>query len=390
MRFLPAVSFPYTRLRSCLIAGPAAFALSLFGTAALAHGDEPHVAVAWTDWGFEPSIVILTLLACAIYGTGIMRRRATGDRLRLWRHAAFFAGVIAVFLSLESPIDAMADHLFWMHQIQHMLLRMIGPMLVALAAPQAMLIAGLPQGLRRGALAPFAGSGALQWIFRLLTDAAVVTLLFIAALYVWQYPPYHDAAILNDGIHYVMHVTMLAAGLLFWWRIFDMRPPPMGLGYGKRLMMLWVVTLSQIGLGTYITLKSELLYPAYDVIGRLFAINPLADETIGGFIIWVPSAMMCLLAAILVIHQWGVQETRADEKRLAWTASNSTALAYPTTGAELVAQARPKNRMLAVGVIAFAVSMFGLAIFIGVLAHINGETRGGLFAHAAAPHAAVR
>lgn len=378
------------RLRSHLTAGLAACALAVFCTTAIAHGDEPHVEVTWTAWEFEPSIVILTLLACAIYGAGALRRCAGGDHLRLWRHGAYFAGVFALFLSLESPIDAMADHLFWMHQIQHMVLRMIGPMLIALAAPQAMLIAGLPQVLRRGALAPFAGSGALQWIFHVLTDAWVVTALFVAALYVWQYPPYHDAAILDDGIHYTMHVTMLAAGLLFWWRIFDMRPPPMGLSYGVRLMMLWIATLTQIGLGAYTTLKSEVLYTAYGTVGRLAGINPLMDELIGGFIIWVPSAMMCLLAAILVIHLWGVQETRADEKRLSWSASNAAALRYPTTGADLVAQARPKNRMLAVGVTAFAVAVFGLAIFIGVLDHINGETRGGLFVHAAAPGPPVR
>ncbi len=368
------------------------FALLLFSTVAFAHGGEPHADdVAWNNWEFEPDIAIMTLLACLIYAAGIVRRPGTGDRLRLWRHVAFFAGVTAVFLSLESPVDGMADHLFWMHQIQHMLLRMVGPMLIAIAAPQAMLISGLPSVLRRGALAPFAGSGALRWIFSFLTNAAVVTALFIAALYVWQYPPYHNAAILNDGIHYTMHVTMLAAGLLFWWRIFDMRPPPMGLSYGTRLMMLWIATLAQIGLGAYTTLKGEVLYPAYDIAGRLFEISPLTDETIGGFIIWVPSAMMCLLAAILVIHLWGVQETRADEQRLAWSASNSAALRYPTTGAELVAQARPKNRMLAIGVVAFAVSMFGLAIFIGVLNHLNGETRNGLLAHAApAPRAAVR
>lgn len=343
------------------------------------------------SWEFEPDIFIMTLLACVIYAAGIVRRPVTSDHLRLWRHALYFGGVFAVFVSLDSPVDAMADHLFWIHQIQHMLLRMIGPMLIALSAPQAMLISGLPSVLRRGALAPFAGSGALQRIFRLLTNATAVTVLFIAALYFWQYPPYHNAAILNDGMHYTMHITMLAAGLLFWWRIFDMRPPPMGFSYGTRLMMLWIVTLSQIGLGAYTTLKSEVLYPAYGVAGRLFGMNPLTDELIGGFIIWVPSSMMCLLAAILVIHLWGVHETRADEKRLAWSASNSAALRYPTTGAELLARARPKNRMLAIGVAAFAISIFGLAIFVGVLNHLNGETRNGLLAHAvAAPHAAVR
>lgn len=370
----------------------AGLAVLLFSTAALAHaGESHHDEIGWTNWEFEPAIFILTFIACLIYAAGILSRPRAEDPLRLWRHAAYFGGVAALFVSLESPVDAMADHLFWMHQIQHMLLRMIGPMLIALSAPQAMLIAGLPSGLRRGALAPFASSGAFRRIFSFLTDATVVTVLFIAALYVWQYPPYHNAAILNDDIHYTMHVTMLAAGLLFWWRIFDMRPPPMGLSYGTRLMMLWIATLAQIGLGAYTTLKGEVLYPAYNVAGRLFETSPLTDETIGGFIIWVPSAMMCLLAAILVIHLWGVQENRANENRLAWLASNSDASRYPTTGAELVAQARPKNRMLAIGVLAFAVSMFGLAIFIGVLNQLNSETRNGLLAHAAlVPHAAVR
>jgi putative membrane protein len=387
--FLRFDSTARSRRVSAGLAGPVLF---LFSAIAWAHAGEPHADdVAWNRWELEPNIVIMTLLACLVYAAGILRRPATGDYFRLWRHGAFFAGVAAVFLSLESPIDGMADHLFWMHQIQHMLLRMIGPILIALSAPQAMLISGLPSSLRRGVLAPFAGSGVLRWIFSLLTNATVVAVLFIAALYVWQYPPYHNAAILNDGIHYTMHVTMLAGGLLFWWCIFDMRPPPMGLGYGTRLMMLWIVTLSQIGLGAYTTLKSEVLYPAYDLAGRLFDINPLADELIGGFIIWVPSSMMCLLAAILVIHRWGVQEKRADDQRIAWSASNSAALRYPTTGAELVAQARPKNRMLAIGVVAFAISIFGVAIFVGVLSHLNSETRNGLLAHAApAPRAAVR
>jgi putative membrane protein len=265
-----------------------------------------------------------------------------------------------------------------------MLLRMIGPMLIALSAPQAMLVAGLPAVLRRGALAPVMAARALRAIFAFLSNAAVVTALFVAALYIWQYPPFHNTAILDDGVHYTMHVTMLAAGLVFWWRVFDQRPAPMGLSYGTRLMMLWIVTLTQIGLGAYTTLKGEVLYPAYDTVGRLFGINPLTDELIGGFIIWVPSSMMCLLAAILVIHMWGMQETRAEEKRLASPASLALT---PTTGAELMAQARPKNRMLAVGVAAFAISVFGLAIFVGVLNHLNGETRGGLLAHAAAPRA---
>jgi putative membrane protein len=365
--------------------GLAGFIVLLSSSAAWAHvGHIEADNMAWNEWSLTPDIVIATLVVSTVYILGIVRRNARDDRSRLWRHAAFLGGVASVFLALASPIDHMAEHLFSVHQIQHLLLRMIAPMLIALSAPQAVLISGLPSALRRNALAPFAGNGLLQRLFSLLTEPVVVTALFIAALYVWEYPRYHDAALLNDSIHYTMHVTMLAAGLLFWWRIFDVRPAPAGLTYGRRLMMLWIVILSNIGLGAYTTLKSAILYPAYDVVGRLFGMGPLADETVGGFVIWVPSSMMCLLAAIIVIHMWGKHETRVEEKRVNAPASSSGFLPYPTTGMALVEQARPKNRVLAIGITAFAIAVFGSVIFVGILSHLNTAARHGLLAHASA------
>jgi putative membrane protein len=328
--------------------------------------------IVWNRWTFEPAIVIPTVLILLVYGFGVFRRRASLDTLQIWRHISFAAGMAIVYLSLESPLDGLADHLFWIHQIQHLVLRMVGPMLIALSMPQATLISGLPSTLRRSALAPFAGNFVLRALFTVLTNAWVVTALFIAALFVWQYPPLHNAAILDDRIHDVMHVTMLAAGLLFWWRIFDMRRAPLGLGYGSRLMMIWISALSQIGLGAYLALKSTVLYPAYDQVGRLFGINPLTDEITGGFIIWVPSAMMLLVSAIIVIHIWAKQEERAWAARPKWTPSNSDAMRYPTTGAALIELARPKNRKLAISVVGFVFAVFAMTMFTGVLYHLNG------------------
>jgi putative membrane protein len=378
----PFSAFP-RRLR--LVAWLAGFLLALPSAAAWAHVGEAHADEAsWNQWTLTPGIIIPTALVVLVYVVGIVRRRALDDQIRLWRHVAFLSGVAAVFVAVASPLDYVAEHLFSVHQIQHLLLRMIAPMLIALAAPQAMLISGLPSGLRRSGLAPLLGNRVLQRIFAFLINPVVVTVLFVAALYVWQYPPYHDAALLNETIHDTMHLTMLAAGLLFWWRMFDVRPAPLGLSYGVRLMVLWIVALTNIGLGAYTTLKSELLYPAYDVVGRLFDLSPLTDETVGGFIIWVPSTMMCLVAVIIVIHFWGRHETRLEERRAGWLSSGAPILAVPTTGEALVAQAQSKNRALAVGVFAFVIAVFATAIFIGVLSHLNGERPHGLFAHVSA------
>jgi putative membrane protein len=359
------------QIRPCLRGSLALGALAWLTPAiAFAHVDhEAADASAWNVWSLTPDIVIATLLAGGVYIAG-MRRRPPAAR-RPWRDVAYFSGVAAVFVALATPIDHMAEHLFSMHQIQHMLLRMVAPMLIALSAPQAMLISGLPPPLRRGALAPFAGSGPIRAMFGFLMRPVPVTILFIAALVVWEYPPYHDDALLNDGIHYTMHVTMLAAGLMFFWRIFDIRPAPAGAGYGTRLMMLWIVMLSNIALGAYTTLKGQILYPAYDVVGRLFDVHALTDETVGGFIIWVPSTMMCVAALIVVIHMWGRQEQRSEERRLA----RPDLMATPTSGGALVAQAASKNKMLALGVAGFALAMFISAFAVGVIDHIEVRAR---------------
>lgn len=358
--------------------------MSFFATSsASAHIGQPQSEDAvWNTWTLTPDIIIGTALIGLVYARGVARRRSIDDRARRWRHAAFAAGLAAVFLALASPIDYMAEHLFAVHQIQHLLLRMIGPMLIALSAPLATLIGGLPSGLRHNALVPILSNRGVQRAFSFLTNRTVTTILYVAALYTWQYPRYHNAALLNTSMHYLMHATMLAAGLLFWWRVFDLRPAPTGLTYGTRLMMLWIVILSNIGLGAYTTLKSEVLYSAYDVTGRLFGIRPLTDELVGGFVIWIPSSMMCLIAVILVIHMWGRHETRVEEKRTIWSSANSTVLHRPATGAELIEQARPKNRALAIGFLVFVITVFATAIFVGVLNHLNGTARYGLFGRA--------
>jgi hypothetical protein len=54
--------------------------------------------------------------------------------------------------------------------------------------------------------------------------------------------------------------------------------------------------------------------------------------------------------------------------------SNAAALLYPTTGAALIKQARPKNRAMAFGFGLFAFSVFASAILIGVFGrHMPGN-----------------
>lgn len=346
-------------------------ALTAVITPAFAHGGHDLTEqTAWAAWRFTLGVVIPAALVAAIYIAGLWRRAADLDRADRWRGVLFLAGLGSVFLALQSPIDPIAERLFWMHQIQHLLLRMLGPMLIALSWPEGALIAGLPAPIRRKVLSPIISNSAVRKIFGFLTHPFTATALFIFALYFWELPRFHNAALLDERIHDFMHVTMLFAGLIFWVRIFERRPAPHGLRYGVRLMMLWLAALSNIGLGSYTTLKTKILYGAYEAHGRLYDMPALADEQLGGVIIWIPSSMMCLVAILIVIHWWGRRETHLEERRVAAASSAPTASLQPRTADELVAQSRTKNRTLALSMAAFVVTVFACIFAIGVLSRL--------------------
>lgn len=356
---------------------PAAAVLILIPFAAgdaFAHGLLQPDESPWTAWHLTPEVTLGTFVVAGLYAAGLWRRRHKADRMRVWRHVSFIAGLGAIFLALQSPIDPIAERVFLVHQIQHLLLRMIGPMLLFLAAPQGLLVAGMPDTARPHVLGPILANGAVRGVFGVLAHPAVATALFIGALYFWQIPMYHGLAIRNDYVHYVMHATMLFTGLVFFWRVFDPRPNPLGTRYGVRLMMLWVMVLANILIGSYLALKQPVLYPVYGELGRLWDIADLTDEQLGSLTIWIPGSMMGLVSVLIVIHMWGRQETKEERRRSMMLRRRGYGHNEPPmTAAELIQGAAGKNWAMVLGFTAFVIAVFTAAIAIGVVNQMMGS-----------------
>ena len=342
-------------------------------TVVIAHdgGVELTEKTALQAWRYDADIYLVTALAALIYLTGMWRRWRARNAPVWWRHLLFFAGLALVFLALESPVDPIAERAFWVHQIQHLLLRMAGPMLIMLAGPDTTFMAGLPKALRHGVVRPLAGNGAMQGLGRLLARPVPVFLIFLLSLAVWEYPPYHDAALENPALHYLMHVTMLLAGLIFFHAIFDRRLPPASLGYGVRQIILLLSVFSNIAIGAATALKSAVWYTAYDVDGRLFSQSPLMDEQIGGYVIWVPGSMMLIISIMLAIYGWNESETRrvARDKAMASGSNMAAMLAQPQTAEELWIKVEKPNRAVAFGLATLTLSIFVLLMSTMVVMH---------------------
>ncbi|MCL6646109.1 MAG: cytochrome c oxidase assembly protein [Dehalococcoidia bacterium] len=335
-----------------------AAAASLAPAVALAHSGSHPLEVPWTAWNFSPEILAGTLLLGALYVRGLARERHMAGPARA---AAFFCGLAAVLLSLASPLDALAERSFFVHQIQHLLLQIAAPLLLLLAAPQRILLSGVPPGLRRGVLARVLTSPSLRRVFGLLVRPWVAAFLLVATQYVWHWPPYHDLALLDDAVHYLMHVTMLAAGLVFFASVLDPRPPPIGAAYGTRWNALLFAMTAGMLLGAALALKETVLYAAYERFARPWGLEATSDERIGGLIMWIPGSILMVPVFLHLLRLWNAREGRLDERR--------------RRGLPVGARAGPGRNLglaLALGAIAIAV----LATTFGVALLATGELHG--------------
>ena len=316
-------------------------------------------------WRFDAWVVFPILLVALLYGLGLRRsQKPFAEPSRAWRQAAFFIALAILYFVLESPFDAIADRLFLAHQLQHMTLAMVVPMLIVLSAPQAALLRGLPERLRRSLLSPFFGSRFFR-LLSILAYPAVATFLFIATNYFWMVPHIHDLALRDERVHDVLHASLLLTGLVFFWRLLDPRPYPVGPSLGARLFMFWLAAIADILLGSFLTFKSVVLYHAYGPSPHLFGISALDDERYGGLTMWIPGAGMLAVATMLTIRNFALEEERRERRRPAIRESAT----------EFLAQRRAANRRMALGLLSFAAIVLLITVTTVIVYHFGSERR---------------
>lgn len=280
---------------------------------ALADEIGPLKGPVWTMWDASPLIIGGCLLVLAIYIRGYIRRRALGQRVSGWRAAAYVLGVVLTYIVLQSPVDALSDHIFWVHRIQHVALHHWIPMLLALSAPIPELVRGLPRGARRYGLRPILRSRVVRGLWAFIQHPVVAPILFVGIIAFWLKPAIFQYATTNESVHELMHLSMLLEGIPFWWLILD---PTVGrISYGMRLILLWAIMLPQMFIGAYITFTSRVLYPVYTILDQGWVTSYMRDQRLGGLVVWIPASMMSVVAALIVLRLWVLHTDAAAKRR---------------------------------------------------------------------------
>lgn len=275
-----------------LIAGPVAFA----------HSDRPLAPHdLWISWNWDPWIVVSLALSGWLYGWGIRRlwqASSVGAGIRTWEAIAFWVGWLSLFIALVSPLDPLGEILFSAHMVQHEVLMLIAAPLLVLGRPLAVFVWALPLSWRRASGRSVKRSW-VQEFWRVLTHPWSAWIIHAAILWIWHAPGFFQAALADNLIHTLQHVSFLASALLFWWALIRGRQG--AASYGAAVIYIFTTAIHTSLLGALLTFAPTVWYPLYAQTTAPWGLTPLEDQQLGGLIMWVPAGLVYILAALIFL-----------------------------------------------------------------------------------------
>ena len=260
-------------------------------------------------WTFEPGALLAIALLTGAYAARFRTVRAEAAShavstraISPWRAVAFAGAIAIMVVALVSPVDALADQIFAMHMVQHVLLLDLVPILLMLSLTKTLL---RPVTRRMQRLERAAGP---------LAHPAFAVVVYVAVMWIWHVPALYDAALEHPYVHVFEHVCMLSAGLLYWWHLLSPIRSRISIGpFGPVVYMLATKLLVGL-LGIGITFAPDPLYAFYEDAPRVWGLSALDDQAVAGAIMAIEqSVVMGIVLAVLFVK--ALEESERDEER---------------------------------------------------------------------------
>jgi putative membrane protein len=246
-------------------------------------------------------VVLLALLGipALLHGLGELRlrKRRSTNAVSAGRAAAWIGGWLALLACLVSPLDAAGAQSFAAHMAQHEGLMLIAAPLLVISRPLAVFLWALPAVPRR-AVGRWVRRAPVRRAWQVFTGAAAGWTLHAAALWIWHVPSIFQSALQNRALHDLQHATFLVTALVFWSGMFSARAT----NRGAAAIYLFTTTVHTSALGALITFATT---PWYEPpLRAASALSPLADQQLGGLLMWVPGSFVYVAMGLLLLGRW--------------------------------------------------------------------------------------
>jgi putative membrane protein len=260
------------------------------------------------SWTLSPGVLIGTAIVAGAYLRRWRHVRASpSPRSRaeapVWRLCCFMAAVAITLIALVSPIDALADQLFFAHMLQHILLLDVAPILAILGLtkvilrPLTRLVADVER--RAGPLA----------------HPAVAVVLYVAVIWAWHVPAAYDFAVGHPLVHVLEHISFVLAGSLYWWHLLSPIRARLRLDGMGPVVYMAATKLFVGALGMGLAFAPSALYPYYVHHARVWGISAVDDQSIAGLIMAVEQSVVMGVALAVLFMRALTESERAQQRR---------------------------------------------------------------------------
>ena len=259
----------------------------------------PHGVLAAWSWPLWPAVGLV--VAGTLYLRGWRALQPTRVReLPRWRPVCFFLGLLALWIALASPIDALDDFLLSAHMLQHFILMSVVPPLLVLGAPLVPMLRGLPRWMVRG-LRPVFALRALHKMAHALAHPAVAWLLMNVAYLGWHVPQAFELTLRSEAWHNTEHMCFLFTSIAFWWVIIE--PWPSRRRWSRWMVIPYLLTADVVNtiLSAVLTFSGKVLYPSYAAAERISSLTPLKDQILAGAEMWVLNSLVFLVPVAVIV-----------------------------------------------------------------------------------------
>ncbi len=273
---------------------------------------EPTLARWFTEWSLDPLVAFACVAGLVVYLRWAVRLARRGDRWPVGRTISWSAGMVLMFWVTSGGPAVYGHVLFSGHMVQHMIMAMLVPLLLVLAAPVTLLLRAVP-ARKDGSRGP------REWVLtlvhsrwgQLLARPLVAAVLFAGGMVAFYYTPAFELALTNHAGHVWMVVHFTLVGYLFANALVGIDPGPSRPGYPQRLLLLFATMAFHAFFGVVLTTGTSLLAADwYGNMGRPWGPSAIEDQQRGGGVAWGIGELPTLALAIAVAVLW----TRSDER----------------------------------------------------------------------------
>lgn len=212
----------------------------------------------------------------------------TNRKYKNWpvtRTVFWVIGVFSVFLGVVGPIADRAHASFVAHMMAHLLLGMLGPLLLVLAAPMTLLLRSVPVNYGR-LLSKLLKSSYVQWI----THPIIASILNAGGLWVLYASDLYNAIHSSILLFVLVHVHIFLAGYVFTLSMIYIEVTPHRTSFRFRAAVL-ILSMASHG-----------------ILSKWIYANPpagteVADAQLGGMLMYYGGDAIDLVIVIILCYQ---------------------------------------------------------------------------------------